>query len=120
MLLWDALVQTGYGEEVPQYRGRLYLEHGLPHCEVYVDIWSHPVFPDGSPWSTSVIGNNMDDAMEKAAHATLTAMCSQRLQDTAGMPISLYSIQDRSDPKWTACIDEVCNVFQDHYHAGWA
>jgi hypothetical protein len=76
MLLWDALVQTGYGEEVPEYRGRLYMEHDLPCCEVYVDIQSHLVFPDGSPWSTWVIGNDMDDAMEKAAHVVLTALCS--------------------------------------------
>jgi hypothetical protein len=30
MLLWDALMQTGYREEVPEYRGRLYMEHVLP------------------------------------------------------------------------------------------
>jgi hypothetical protein len=41
-------VQTGYREQVLEYRGRLYMEHGLPHCEVYVDIRFHPVFPDGS------------------------------------------------------------------------
>jgi hypothetical protein len=76
MLLWDALVQTGYGEEVPEYCGWLYMEHDLPHYEVCIDIWSHPLFPDGSPWSTWVLGNDMDDAMEKAAHATLTALCS--------------------------------------------
>jgi hypothetical protein len=62
----------------------------------------------------------MDDAMEKDAHVVLTALCSQRLSDTAGMPISLYPIQDHSDPEWTAHMDEACNVFQNHYHAGWA
>jgi hypothetical protein len=51
MLLWDALGQMGYGEEVPEYCGRLNMEHGLPRCEVYVDIRSHHVFPDGNPWS---------------------------------------------------------------------
>jgi hypothetical protein len=35
------------------------------------------VFPDGSPWSTWAIGANMDDAMEKAAHMALTALCLQ-------------------------------------------
>jgi hypothetical protein len=53
----------------------------------------------------------MDDAMEKAAHIALTALCSQNLATTAGMPISMYSIQDRSDPEWKARIDEVGNVF---------
>jgi hypothetical protein len=78
------------------------------------------MFPDGTPWSTWVIGNDVDDAMEKATHTALTALCSQRLPDTVGTPISLYLIQDCSDPEWMSCMDKECNVFQDHYHAGWA
>jgi hypothetical protein len=76
LLLWDALVQTGYGDRAPEYYGWLYEEHGLQRCVVYVNILSHPVFPDGSPSSTWAIGANMDDAMEKVAHMTLTALCS--------------------------------------------
>jgi hypothetical protein len=45
------------------------------------------------------IGANMNDAMDKAAHITLTTLCSQNLAATAGPPISLYSIQDCSDPE---------------------
>jgi hypothetical protein len=102
LLLWDALVQTGYGDRAPEYCGRLYEEHGLQCCEVYINIPSHP----------------MHDAMEKAAHMALTALCSQNLAATAGTPISLYPIQDLSDPEWKACIDEVGNVFHVHYHSG--
>jgi hypothetical protein len=120
MLLWNALDQTGYGEKVPEYHRRLYMEHGLPRCEVHIDIRSHPVFPDGSPWSMWVIGNDLDDAIEKAAHVVLTALCLQCLPYTVGTPISLYPILDQSDPEWTTCIDEACNVFQNHYHGGWA
>jgi hypothetical protein len=36
------------------------------------------------------------------------------------MPISLYPIQDRSDPEWKTRMDEVGNVFQFHYHSDWA
>jgi hypothetical protein len=32
----------------------------------------------------------------------------------------LYLIKDRSDPEWKAHMDEVSNVFQDHYRSGWA
>jgi hypothetical protein len=91
----------------------------LQRYDVYIDILSHPVFPDGSPWSTCAIGTNMDDAMEKTAHMTFTALCSQNLTVTAGMPISLYPIQDRSNLEWKARLDEVGNVFQVHYHSGW-
>jgi NADPH-dependent ferric siderophore reductase len=76
MLLWDALMQTSYRDMPPEYYGRLFEEHGLQRCEVYVDIPSHPVFPDESPWSTWAIGADMSDAMEKAAHMELTVMCS--------------------------------------------
>jgi hypothetical protein len=88
LLLWDALVQTGYGDRAPEYYDRLYEEHYLHHREVYVDIPSHPVFPNGSPWSTWVIGANMSDAMEKVAHMALTALCSQNLAATADTLIS--------------------------------
>jgi hypothetical protein len=85
--LWDALVQTGYEDMVPEYYGRLFEEHGLHCCEVFVDTPSHPVFPDGSPWSTWAIGADMDNYMEKAAHMTLTTLCSQNLAATTGTPI---------------------------------
>jgi hypothetical protein len=68
------------------------MEHSLPHCEVYIDIRSHPMFPDRSLWSMWVIKNDMDDGMEKAAHMVVTALCSQRLSNTTGTPISLYLI----------------------------
>jgi hypothetical protein len=67
-------------------------EHGLQPCEVYVDIPFHPMFPDGSPWSTWAIGADMSNAMEKSAHMALTALCSQNMAATAGTPISLYPI----------------------------
>jgi hypothetical protein len=118
LLLWDALLQTGYGDRAPEYYSRLYEEYGLQRCEVYVDIPSHHVFLDGSPWSTWAIGADMDDAMEKAAHMTLTALCSQNFAATAGTPISLYPIHDRSGPEWKARMDEVGNVFHVHYHSG--
>jgi NADPH-dependent ferric siderophore reductase len=69
-------VQTGYRDGTPEYYGRIYEEHGLQRCEVYVDVLSHPIFIDGSPWSMWAIGADMDDAMEKAAHMALTALCS--------------------------------------------
>jgi hypothetical protein len=120
LLLWDALVQTGYGDRALEYYGRLYEEHDLQHCDIYVDIPSHPMFPDGSLWSTWAIRADMDDAMEKYTHMALTALCSQNLAAAAGTPILLYHIQDRSNPEWKTRMDEVGNVFQVHYHSGWS
>jgi hypothetical protein len=63
---------------------------------------------------------DMDDAMEKAAHMALTALCSQNLAATACTPLWMYPIQDRSDLEWKSRMDEVGNVFQVHYRSGWA
>jgi hypothetical protein len=116
----DALMRTGYGKKVPEYRRRLYMEHDLPHYEVHVDIPSHPVFPYGTPWSMCVIGNDMDDTLEKAAHVVFTAMCSQCLPDIECMPIVAFPIQGHSDLEWKARIEGACDIYLEHYHAGWA
>jgi hypothetical protein len=57
------------------------------------------------------IGADIGDAMENVAHMALTAMCSWNLAATAGMPISPYPIQNRSNLEWKARMDEVDNVF---------
>jgi hypothetical protein len=118
-LLWDALVQTSYWDTPPEYYGQLFEEHGLQHCKVYMDIPSHPMIPDGGPWSMWAIGADMSDAMEKAAHMALTALCSQNLPATAGTLISLYPIQDRSDPEGRARMDEASNLHWVYHHSGW-
>jgi hypothetical protein len=112
-------VQTGYRDTPPEYYSRLFEEHGMHHCVVYMDILSHLVFPDGILWSTWVIRVDMSDAMEKAAHMTLTTLCSQNLPITTGTSISLYPIQDRFDPEWRAHTDEASNFHQVHHHSGW-
>jgi hypothetical protein len=56
LLLWNALMQTGYGDRAPEYYGQLYEEHELQRYKVYVDIPSHPVFPDGSCGPRGLLG----------------------------------------------------------------
>jgi hypothetical protein len=112
-------VQTGYGDTPPEYYSQLFEEHGLQSHEAYVDILSHALFPDGSPSSTWAIGADMSDAMEKPAHMALTALCSQNMYATMGMPISLYPIQDCSDSEWKARMDEESNLYRVHHHSGW-
>jgi hypothetical protein len=73
----------------------------------------YPIPPCVSRWELVVhvaIGANMDDATEKATHLALTALCSQNLAATAGMPISLYPIQDHSDPEWKACVTPLVSL----------
>jgi hypothetical protein len=55
---------------------------------------------------------DMDDAMEKATHMSPTALCSHNLAATADTPISLYHIQDHSDPEWKARLDGWATSFK--------
>jgi hypothetical protein len=56
LLLWDALVQTGYGDRALEYHGRLYEEHGLQRCVVYVDIPSTQCFLMGARGPRGLLG----------------------------------------------------------------
>jgi hypothetical protein len=60
--------------------------HGLTCCEARVEISVNPV----AAWTGAVVGGDLDNAVEKIAHVALTAMCEQRLSDTADIPITLF------------------------------
>jgi hypothetical protein len=60
------------------------------------------------------IGVDMSDAIGKAAHMALTALCSQSLPATVGTPI-----QDHSDLEWKAHMDDASNMYRVHHHSGW-
>jgi hypothetical protein len=66
----------GYNGQIPEYRCRPYQQHGLSCCELRVEI---PINPEG-PWTRMVIVGDLDEAVEKMAHLSLTAICEQRLR----------------------------------------
>jgi hypothetical protein len=63
-----------------------------------------PIDP-AAPWTGAIIGSEADNAVEKMAHLALTAMCEQRLADTADTPIALFLIRDQEDPAWHHCLE---------------
>ena len=65
-LLWRTLQQHGY-VKTPIYKGRAYKEYGIEHYEVQVEISCNPVHPDWAPWTTEARGNDMNNAIDKAA-----------------------------------------------------
>jgi hypothetical protein len=88
---------VGYGGKAPKYYGWLFEEHGLQHCEVYVDIPSHPCFLIGARGPRGPSGPSWTMLWRRL----LTTLCSQNLPATAGTPFSLYPIQDRFVREWT-------------------
>jgi hypothetical protein len=61
----------------------------------------------------------MDDVVEKDAHMALTALRLQNLPATVGTTISLYPIQDLSNPEWKDHMNEASNIYQVHHHTSW-
>jgi hypothetical protein len=89
-MMYEALLHLGHNGDVPVYHGRMSKAHGQDRCEVSVTL---PLILTES-WGTTVIGVELDETVEQAAHVTLTALCESRLDDTAAMPIALFSIRE--------------------------
>jgi hypothetical protein len=90
--------------------------HGLNVCEVRVEIPFDPM----APWMGAVVGNELDDAIEKMAHAALTSLRECSLTATTDMSISLFPIHDQEDPVWQQCLKAVSDLESPHFNAGWA
>jgi hypothetical protein len=63
-----------------------------------------------APWADMVIGGDQDVAVEKMAHVAHTAVCEQRLMDTADMPIALFPILDQDEPAWRQRLEAACDL----------
>jgi hypothetical protein len=61
-------------------------------CDVRVEI---PFDPTPTvPWTGAIIGNELDDIIEKMAHMALTSLCERSLAATTDMMIALFPIHD--------------------------
>jgi hypothetical protein len=83
-MLYDALLHLGHNEDVHVYRGHMSKAHGPDRCEVSVTLPLSPI----ESWGITIIGVELDETVEQAAHIALTALCESRLDDTTMMPIA--------------------------------
>jgi hypothetical protein len=65
-------------------------------------------------------GCGLDDAINKAAHFTLTSLCGGRLSDIAAMPLALFPFRYQGDPVWQQHFVAVSDPEGPHYHASMA
>jgi hypothetical protein len=56
-----------------------------------------PINPT-APWIGAIIVSEVDDVVEKMAPMALTALCEQRLTDTADTLIMLFLIRGQEEP----------------------
>jgi hypothetical protein len=59
-VLYDTLLHLVYNRDVPIYRCRMSMAHGLDRCEVNVVIPLNPA----EPCMGTIIGNELDDTIE--------------------------------------------------------
>jgi hypothetical protein len=93
-VLYDALRQLAYNGDAHVYHSRISMAHGQDKCEVNVVIPLNPM----EPWMATVIGVELDEAVEQMAQVALTSLCESRFADTAAMLITLFPIRNQEDP----------------------
>jgi hypothetical protein len=114
-VLLCTLRRHGYDGPIPEYRCMPYQAHGLPCCEVPVEI---PVNPE-APWTGMVVGGDLDNAVGKMAYLALTALCEQCLANMSSMPIVLFPMQDQDEPMWHQHLEAAYDLTWDRFNVGW-
>jgi hypothetical protein len=107
------LLHLGYNGDVPVYRCRMSMAHGMDMCEVSVRIPLNPT----EPWMGTIIGTELDDIVEQAAQVALTSMCESHLAATVEMPIALFPIHNQRDLVWQQSLGAVSDLEGPHFHA---
>jgi hypothetical protein len=68
----------------------------------------------------AIIGSELDDAIEKMAHAALTLLCKSHLTATTEMLVLLFVIHDLEDPMWQQRLQAVSDLESPRFDTGWA
>jgi hypothetical protein len=95
-VLYVVLLHLDYNGDVPVYRCRMSMAHGLDRCEDSMMIPLNPM----ELWMGIVIGTKLDDIIEQAMQVTLTTLCESHLAATEEMQITLFPIRNQGDPVW--------------------
>jgi hypothetical protein len=115
-VLYDSLLYLSYNMDVPVYRARMFMAHGLDQCEVSVTIPLNPV----EPWMATVIGVELDDTVEQIAQVAFTSLCGSHLANTTTMPIALFLTRYQGDPVWQQRLEATSNPEGLLFHASMA
>jgi hypothetical protein len=74
-ILWDTIRIFHY-RYPPQYKGRVYIEVGVPRCRASVTVLQHPIL-EWQSIEIEVVGYHLVDAFEAAALKAITTFCEQ-------------------------------------------
>jgi hypothetical protein len=96
--LWDTLRIFHY-RYPPQYKGREYIEVGVPRCRATVTVPQHPIL-DWQSIEIEVVGYRLVDTFEAAALKAITTFCEQHPEEVAAYPIGLFPVVFSHDAEW--------------------
>jgi hypothetical protein len=118
-VLQDVLYHFGY-TGTPLYHGRLCHQFGLGRCKVHVDIPAHSTDPTMTAWFTTARGDDLDDALERAAHQALTEFCERHLPVLGDTAIALLPVQNEGNMVWSERVATIGDLELLTHDAGWA
>jgi hypothetical protein len=94
-LLWDTLKDFGY-TTYPEYSTRDVMTTGqLLRCEVKVKISMCPTNPTWEEWECKAQGQNLSDAVKKAALEALTTFCGKHPAEIANSAAKVIPVPER-------------------------
>jgi hypothetical protein len=94
-LLWDTLNDFGY-TTYPEYSTREVMTTGqLIFCEVRVKISVCPTNPAWEEWECKAQGQNLSDAVQKAALEALTTFCGKHPAEIANSAPKVIPVPER-------------------------
>jgi hypothetical protein len=104
----------------PVYHGHLYREFEHGHCEVHIDILTHPSDPSMTAWFTTAMGDDLNDTLDRAAHHALMEFCEHHLSDLNGTVVALFPVRNEGNTTWSERLATVGAPERTTYHTGWA
>jgi hypothetical protein len=86
---------------------------------VHVDILAHPTDPTMMAWFATAQGDDLDDALERAAHQALPEFCERHLPVLDDIAIALLPIWNEGNAVWRERVAAVGDPEFLTRHAGW-
>jgi hypothetical protein len=110
-ILWEVLCSSGYPTP-PLYMVKLYEEHRVPCCRVWLILESHPLQPRWHFSRLSVL--RADDTTEAAVLKDLNTFCGYHPLEMMMHPLGLFPAEKRDDLMWCNRVSHAKDVWAMH------
>jgi hypothetical protein len=109
-ILWEVLNSVGYPTP-PLYMVRLYEEHWVPRCRVWLTLEAHPLQSGWCSLDSETIGFRTNDTTEATTMRTLTTFCGYHPLEMVMHPLGLFPAEKMDDAMWCNRVSHVKDVW---------